>query len=473
MTLPLDRFAAVIGARNIMTGKDTAPWDQDIAGEFVGPPAAVLRPASTAEVSEILKIATETKTPITPVSGKTGFNGATYAPNGIKLSLDRMNRIRDLRPAARAIVAEAGVVLTKMHEAADERGLVFPLTFGARGSAMLGGVLSTNAGGSNVLRYGNTRDLCLGLEVVLADGRVLDLMSALHKDNTGYALKHLFIGAEGTLGVITAAVMKLAPRPRAYLTATVALRSLGDALDLLNRLQAESGGAVEAFEYMPREYIEGHLKLDPKARSPFAERYDVNVMIELGITSSLLAAQRPDGTRPADEMLETVLAAMHEEGALLDAVIATSEAQRREMWARREAAAAIAYLRSNRLDNDIAVPLDRIEDFFSAVRPRLAVVDPGIDELTVAHLGDGNLHYTLYPTSTDEALHDRLREIVEDVVAELGGSFSAEHGIGLYKLPTMRRRKPAEVLDAMRSVKHALDPLNLMNPGKLVPPANS
>jgi FAD/FMN-containing dehydrogenase len=472
MTLPLDRFAAVIGARNVMTGKDTAPWDQDIAGEFFAPPAAVLRPASTAEVSGILRIATETRTSITPVSGKTGFNGATYAPNGIKLSLDRMNRIRDLRPAARAIVAEAGVVLSKMHEAADEQGLVFPLTFGARGSAMLGGVLSTNAGGSNVLRYGNTRDLCLGLEVVLADGRVLDLMSALHKDNTGYALKHLFIGAEGTLGVITAAVMKLAPRPRAYLTATVALRSLGDALVLLNRLQAESGGAVEAFEYMPREYIEGHLALDRKARPPFADRHDINVMIELGITSSLLAAQRPDGTRPADEMLETVLAEMHEEGALLDAVIATSETQRREMWTRRESAAAIAYLRSCRLDNDIALPLDRIEDFYAAVRPRLGAADPGIDELTVAHLGDGNLHFTLYPTSTDEALHDRLREIVEDVVAELGGSFSAEHGIGLYKLPTMRRRKPAEVLDAMRSVKRALDPLNLMNPGKLVPPAN-
>ena len=341
MSLPLERFAAAIGPRNVLTGKDTAPWDQDIAGEFVGPPAAVLRPASTAEVSAILQIASETKTPIVPVSGKTGFNGATFAPGGIKLSLDRMNRIRDVRPAARAIVAEAGVVLTKLHEAAEEQDLVFPLTFGARGSAMLGGVLSTNAGGSNVLRYGNTRDLCLGVEVVLADGRVLDLMSALHKDNTGYALKHLFIGGEGTLGVITAAVMKLAPRPRAYLTATVALRSLGDALDLLNRLQAESGGAVEAFEYMPREYIEGHLKLDPKARLPFAERHDVNVMIELGITSSLLATQRPDGTRPADEMLEAVLATMHEEGALLDAVIATSEAQRREMWTRRESAAAV------------------------------------------------------------------------------------------------------------------------------------
>jgi len=338
---------------------------------------------------------------------------------------------------------------------------------------MLGGVLSTNAGGSNVLRYGNTRDLCLGVEVVLADGRVLDLMSALHKDNTGYALKHLFIGGEGTLGVITAAVMKLAPRPRAYLTATVALRSLGDALDLLNRLQAESGGAVEAFEYMPREYIEGHLKLDPKARLPFAERHDVNVMIELGITSSLLATQRPDGTRPADEMLEAVLATMHEEGALLDAVIATSEAQRREMWTRRESAAAIAYLRACRVDNDIALPLDRIEDFYARVRPRLAAIDPEIDELTVAHLGDGNLHYTLYPTSTDEALQDRLRETVEDVVAELGGSFSAEHGIGLYKLPTMRRRKPPEVLAAMRLVKAAFDPDNLMNPGKLIPPANS
>ncbi len=465
----LEQFAAAIGMAHVMTGADTAPWDVDVGGDYVGPPAAVLRPANTAEVAAIMRIATATRTPIVPVGGRTGFNGSTHAPDGIKLSLDRMNRIRDLRPDARVVVAEAGVVLAKLHEAAAAHDMVFPLTFGARGSAMLGGALSTNAGGSNVLRYGNTRDLCLGLEVVMADGRVMDLMSALHKDNTGYALKHLFIGAEGTLGVITAAAMKLAPAPRAYVTAMVALPRIRDALTLLERLRAETGGAVEAFEYMPREYIEGHLRIRSGAKAPFEARYDVNVMVELGITATAEATPGPDGIIPAAARLESVLGEMLEQDQILDAVIARNEAQRREMWARRESAADIAYARSGSLDNDIALPLDRIEDFFALVRPRLRAVDAGIEELTVAHLGDGNLHYTLYPTQEDDAHHDRLREIVEDVVAELGGSFSAEHGIGLYKLPTMARRKFPVALEAMIAIKAALDPLGLMNPGKVLP----
>ena len=229
-----DRLEEIVGKANVAQGSDLARWSRDWTGVYTWTPLAVVRPGSTAEVAAILRLANETGTAVVPVSGNTGLAGGTTAEGAIMLSLDRMNRIREVRPAARIAIVEAGVILSSLHEAADAHGMIFPLTFGARGSAMVGGFLSTNAGGSNVLRYGNTRDLCLGLEVVLPTGEVMDLMSELHKDNSGYNLKHLMIGAEGTLGIITAAVLKLAPKPRAYATAMVAAPSLDQALVLLN-----------------------------------------------------------------------------------------------------------------------------------------------------------------------------------------------------------------------------------------------
>ncbi len=466
----LDRFAAVVGEANVLQGDATTKWRSDWTGKYPSDPLAVIRPATTAQVSAVMDIAYKTRTSIVPVSGGTGLVGGQQARRQVMLSLDRMNAIRDIRPAGRLAVVEAGVILSNLHAAAAEHDLIFPLTFGARGSAMIGGVLSTNAGGSNVLRYGNTRDLCLGLEVVLADGRVMDLMSELHKDNSGLNLRHLMIGAEGTLGIITAAVLTLKPKPRAYATAMVAVPSLVQALDLLNRMQDLTGGAVEAFEYMPASYIAGHLEVVKGAKPPFDHRHDVNILIEVGATAPRDATPLPDGTVPVVTQLEDTLAAMLEAGTVLDAVVARSEAQRAEMWARREAAAQIAFARTPFVDTDIAVPLDKVQTFFDLMTPRLAALDPGAVDGCVSHLGDGNIHYTIYPSSNDPDLHDALREAVEDVVQELRGSFSAEHGIGQSKLGSMARRKDPVALDVMRAVKAALDPKTILNPGKVLPP---
>ena len=468
MTLQTD-LAAIVGAAHVLTGDATARWSRDWTGAYVGAPLAVVRPGSTAEVSRVMALAHATETPVVPVSGNTGLNGGAYAKDALALSVDRLNRIAQIDVAGRTATVGAGVILSDLHAAAAAHDLIFPLTFGARGSAMVGGVLGTNAGGSNVIRYGNTRDLCLGLEVVLADGRVMNMMSALHKDNSGLNLRHLMIGSEGTLGIITAAVFKLKPRPRAYATATVALRDLPSALALLNTLQDATGGAVEAFEYMPARYIDGHLAVVPGARAPFAQRHEVNVLVELGSVAARDTAPLPDGSIPLVTLLEDLLARMLEEGRVLDATLARTEAQRAEMWARREAAAEIAFHTRPFIDTDIAVPLTAVKTFLNEAARRLAELDPGARDLVVAHLGDGNLHYTVYPTRDSADLRDAVKDMVEDIVQALGGSFSAEHGVGLSKLATMRRRKDPAALDTMRAIKAALDPKNILNPGKTIP----
>jgi len=381
-----------------------------------------------------------------------------------------MNKIRQIRPDARIAIVEAGVILADLHAAVAAQGMSFPLTFGAKGSAMIGGALSTNAGGSNVLRYGNTRDLCLGVEVVLPTGEVMDLMSELHKDNSGYNLRHLVIGAEGTLGVITGAVLKLHPLPAAYATAMVAVPSLDQALVLLNRLQAATGGAVEAFEFMPRTYIEAHLKTIAGARAPFAQSHEVNIMVEVAATAPRDTTPAADGTVPLSAHLEETLAQMFEEGLLLDAVVAQNEAQRKEMWERREAAAEVILGVGRPLsNNDIAVPVDKVGEFMGRMEARLAQIDPQAVPVVVAHLGDGNIHYAVWLGAEDAALKDRVTEAVEDEVLRLRGSFSAEHGIGQWKLPSMARRKDKVALAAMRAIRQALDPNGVLNPGKLLP----
>ena len=465
----LGDLADVVGAGHLLTGADTARFASDWMGKYHGFPLAVVRPGSTAEVAACVRLAAAAGLAVVPVGGNTGLVGGTMTEGGLMISLERMSRIRALRADAGLVIAEAGAVLQRIHEAAEGEDLYFPLWFGARGSAMLGGALSTNAGGSNVLRYGSTRGLCLGLEVVLADGRVLDLMSALHKDNSGYDLKQLFIGAEGTLGIITAAVMKLVPKPLAYATACVAARSLPQALGLLNRMQAATGGRVEAFEFMPRSYSERLREVRPDLGLPFADIPEVTILIEAATTVADEAAPGPDGAVPLVSRLEEVLATMLEEGLIDDAVLATSEAKRRGMWARREAAAEIAVGLEPVVDCDVCLPLDRVDAFLTGAEARLSALDPGFRTLTVAHLGDGNLHFSVFPSRDDAGLNDALMEAVEDVVQELGGSFSAEHGIGLSKLPSMRRRKDPVALEVMLAVKAALDPAGLMNPGKVIP----
>jgi FAD/FMN-containing dehydrogenase len=468
MTL-LSDLTNLLGAANVLTGPDTARFAMDWTGKYPATPVAVARPATTEEVAQTLQIAKDHGVAVVPVSGNTGLVGGTMTKDGLMISLDRMNRIRALNPAARTATVEAGVILTTLHEVAAEQGLYFPLWFGARGSAMIGGVLSTNAGGSNVLRYGSTRSLCLGLEVVLADGRVLNLLSELHKDNSGYDLKDLFIGAEGTLGIITAAVMKLVPAPAAYATATLSAKSLPDALTLLNRLQQASGGLVEAFEFMPATYTRRLAEVRPDLGQPFDHIPEVTILTELGATAPALSNPDPDGAIPLTDLLETTLAGLMEDGLVLDAIVARSESQRRAMWARREAAAEITFAKRPFIDTDIAVPLDRAADFLTAIHARLPAIAPGAETVTVAHLGDGNLHFTVFPADPDFAHSDSVVEAIEDVVADLRGSFSAEHGVGLSKKNSMARRKDPVALDIMRAIKSALDPDNRMNPGKVIP----
>ncbi len=465
----LKRLAGIVGPAHVLTGSDAAAYGAEWTRHYRWQPLAVVRPASTAEVSGVVRIAAAAGVAMVPVAGRTGLTGATEAEGRLMISLERMNRIREIRPEAGLAVVEAGVVLSRLHDAAAELGLAFPLTFGARGSAMIGGCLSTNAGGSNVLRYGSTRGLCLGIEAVLADGRVLNLMSELHKDNSGYALKDLFIGAEGTLGIITAAVLRLLPRPAAYATAMVATADLTAALGLLNRLQGDTGGRVEAFEYMPRAYMDRLAARRPDLRAPFDRPHEVNILVEIASTAPSDAVPGPDGVTPLTATLEAALGDLLASGGALDAVVAASGGQRREMWARREAAAEITLGDLPIVDSDVALPLDRVGAFMTGLTARLAELDPGARELVVAHLGDGNVHHSAFPTRADPALEDAIRAAVEDLAVSMGGSFSAEHGIGLAKLPSMARRKDPVVLDAMRAIKAALDPGDLMNPGKLLP----
>lgn len=469
--MPLhDDLVALLGQAHVLTGADLARYRSEWSGHFRPDPAIVARPGTTEEVAAVMKIAARHGVPVVPVAGLTGLVGGAMTRGGLMVSVERLNRIREVRAGTRLAVVEAGVVLARLHEAAEAQGLYFPLWFGARGSAMIGGVLSTNAGGSNVLRYGSTRALCLGLEVVLADGRVLNLMSELHKDNSGYDLKDLFIGAEGTLGIITAAVMKLVPAPRAHATATLAARSLPDALDLLNRLRAATGGMVEAFEFMPASYMRRLAEARPDVALPFGgTRHEVNILVELAATAPRDCDPGPDGTVPLTALLEEVLAAEIETGAVLDAEVAQTGAQRLAMWQRRELAAEITLDRQPTIDTDIALPLDRLAAFFDRIGARLPALDAGAETLSVAHLGDGNIHFTVFPSRDDPALYDAVVAAVEDEVLALGGSFSAEHGVGLSKLATMKRRKDPVALAVMRQIKAALDPEGRMNPGKVIP----
>lgn len=475
----LDELRAIVGAPHVHDRSENLDrWEVEPMRKFNSRARAVVCPASTEEVAAIMRLADATQTPVVPVGGNTGLAGGTYAGDderAIMLSLERMNRIREIRPASRIAIVEAGVVLDTLHQAAAEHDLIFPLTFGARGSCTIGGNLSTNAGGSNVVRYGNTRDLCLGIEVVTPQGRIVDLMSELHKDNTGYSLKNLYIGAEGTLGIITAAVMKLSPRPKAYATAMVGVASLEAALELLQDLRDASSNAVEAFEYMPAKYFDTYRLIYPDDRPPFDTPQAHSVLVQLGATGARDAAPHPEGGTVIEHLLEEVLARHFEAGHVTDAVIAKNEAERRAMWERRERAFEVSQAKGSSIRTDVSVGLDRVGDFIAEVERRVLAAYPYADILVISHLGDGNLHHSIWmhpetrePPTPEEA--EGVTVIVEDVAREMRGSFSAEHGIGVYKLGSMARRKDPEAIAIMRAIKQALDPKNICNPGKVIPP---
>ena len=465
----IDRLAAIVGPHGLLIdAREMAPYLTDWRGAYRGEAIGVVKPSTTDEVADVVKICAETKTLIVPQGGNTSLCGGSVPHadgNGIVLSLSRMNRIRAIDRENNTITVEAGCVLANIQQAADAADRLFPLSLAAEGSCQIGGNLSTNAGGVAVLRYGNTRELTLGLEVVLPDGQVWNGLRRLRKDNTGYDLKHLFIGAEGTLGIITAAVLKLFPRPKKHATALVASADPEAAVSLLAEVRGACGDRLTGFEIISRVCLDLVLAHIADSRDPLSRPYPWYVLVEL---SDTLAAS------PLEEMLEQALAEAISSGLAQDAVVATSSAQAKALWALRENISEAQRIDGVSIKHDISVPVSRIPEFISAADAALIHAFPGIRIVAFGHIGDGNIHYNCALPKTAEngvsiGSPAEVNRIVYDLVASLDGSISAEHGLGqLKRLEIARYKSPLE-LDLMRSVKRALDPHNLMNPGKVLP----
>ena len=462
------KLAAIVGERNLLTDPaDMAPYLIDERKRYQGAARAVARPGSTAEVAEIVRACRAAGVPIVPQGGNTGLCGAaTPSENGdaVVLSLARMNRVREVDPLNYTITVEAGVILLDVQRAAEAHDRLFPLSLGGEGTARIGGNLSTNAGGTGVLRYGTARELALGLEVVLPDGRIWDGLNGLRKDNTGYDLKQMFIGAEGTLGIITAAVMKLFPLPKETETAFVAVPSVADAVKLLALARTMSDEKVTAFEWIPRLPLDFVLRHIPGARDPLATRYDHYVLMEL---SSGLAGSDLRG------LVEAILEAGMQQGLVLDAALAESGAQADAFWKLRETIPEAQKFEGASVKHDVAVPVSRVAEFLAAADRAVADAVPGIRICSFGHLGDGNVHYNLSrPQSSGDAAFDaryaELNRVVHDIVTAMKGSISAEHGIGRLRREELQHYKSPVALDLMKKIKAALDPDNLMNPGKVL-----
>ena len=464
----LERIRQAVGDKGWSDDPDViAPHLVDQRGETRGTCLLLVRPSSTQEVAEVVKICAEAGIAIVPQGGNTGLaGGALPSMNGdqVILNLGRMNRVLDVDPLNYTITVEAGCILAHIQEAASEADRLFPLSLGAEGSCMIGGNLSTNAGGVNVLRYGNARALVLGLEVVLPDGRVWDGLRRLRKDNTGYDLKQLFIGGEGTLGIITAAALKLFPKPKDIETCFAAVRDLDAVLELLARCRAASGDTMSSFELIPRLMLDLDLAHDPNVVDPLAERHDIYALIEF-------SGARPDsGMRAA---MEDVLEAALEDGLVLDATIAQSEAQRGELWRIREAIVEASRAEGAGIRHDISVPVSQVPEFLRRADAATVEAVPGGRPLGFGHVGDGNIHYNvMQPVDADVdaflAETERINRIVYDIVKDLDGSISAEHGIGQYKRAALPHYKSALELDLMARLKSAIDPDGIMNPEKVL-----
>ena len=469
----LDQLAALLGPQGFVTDRDLIiPWLTDWRGRYHGDTAALLAPNSTDQVAAIVRLAAAAGVAIVPQGGNTGtVAGATPPADGsaLLLSLRRMNRIRAISAEDNAVIAEAGVVLSDLHDAAAAIGRRFPLSLAAKGSATIGGLVSTNAGGTQVLRFGPMRALVLGLEAVLPDGSRFDGLATLRKDNRGYDLRQLLTGAEGTLGIVTAAALRLVPAVGSRAVAWVGLASPRAALTLLRRLEERTGDAVESYELVPANALELVLANIPGARPPLGEPCPWNVLIE-----AVGALGAPD---PA-ETIATSLAAAIEEGLVLDATIAASEAQAAALWALRESISEAERIDGASLKHDISVPVSEMPGFLERERVRLESHFPGSRVIAFGHLGDGNIHFNLLPPEGAErdgwiAEHGAAASaMVHDLVAEAGGSLSAEHGIGQAKLAEFTRLTDPVRLAALRAIKQALDPRGIMNPGKLVPLAS-
>jgi FAD/FMN-containing dehydrogenase len=442
MSAALSRLKDIVGPKGFSEDpREIAPHVEEWRGSYKGSTPLLLKPATTEEVSRILMVCNGTGTAIVPQGGNTGLVGGQIPFNGeVLLSLTRMNRVRAVDRAGANMTVEAGVTLAATQAAANEAELYFPLSIASEGSATIGGNLSTNAGGVHVLRYGMARELVLGLEVVLADGRVLDMLRSLRKDNTGYDLKQLFLGAEGTLGVITAATLKLFPKPSNLQTALVALPDPAAAVALLTRLQAATGGLIVAFELIPRIGVELVLQHIPGTRDPIAQPSPWYALIEgPGLEESL---------------------------ATENAVLASNDTQRLDFWKLRESMSEAQKKEGPSLKHDIAVPIASIPDFIAKATAAVQKALPDARPVTFGHLGDGNLHFNFNVPSISK--RTEIARVVHDIARDFGGSFSAEHGIGVMKREELVRYKSAVEVEIMRELKRTFDPRNILNPGKML-----
>ncbi|MDX8499218.1 FAD-binding oxidoreductase [Mesorhizobium sp. VK4C] len=464
----IGRFAAIVGDQYALRSQgDIAPYITERRGLWHGRTSLVLRPGSVEEVSSIMRLATETGTPVVPQSGNTGLVGAQVPDKSgrdIVLSLSRLNRIREIDVLSNTITAEAGVILQTLQEAADAAGRLFPLSLAAQGSCQIGGNLSSNAGGTGVLAYGNARELCLGVEVVLPTGEVFNDLRKLKKDNTGYDLKNLFVGAEGTLGVITAAVLKLFPKPKGREVAFAGLSSARDALSLFTLAMDQAGAALTAFELIAKRPYDFTLRHGQGVTRPLADDWPWYVLMQVSSGRS-----EEDGRA----LIEEILSAGLEQGVVGDAVVAASLAQGDAFWNFRETLPECQKPEGASIKHDISVPIASIPDFIEEAAVAVASVSPGARVVCFGHMGDGNLHYNISrPEGGDDeaflGLYRPMNNAVHEVVRSFHGSISAEHGIGQLKRDELIATAPPMAIDLMRRVKAAFDPAGIMNPGKVI-----
>lgn len=465
----IDQLSSVLGQKYILTtDEDKAPYLTDWRKRYTGKALAVLLPGNSSEVSSIVKLCAENQVAIVPQGGNTGFcGGATPDSSGkqVILNLKRMNQIREIDVANQTITLEAGCILQTVQEKAAEQGFLFPLSLGAEGSCMIGGNLATNAGGTNVLRYGNARDLCLGLEVVTAKGEIWNGLKGLRKDNTGYDLRDLFIGSEGTLGVITAAVMKLYPLPISQWTTLVACETISSSIALLNLFQKRATSLLTGFEMMTQESLDLNEKHFPQMANPLQGKPPFTILIELSDHES------EDHVR---QLLETILEEAFESQFISDAVIASNLSQANAFWHMREHITLAQAEEGANLKHDITIPLSSLDSFIKETDALMRNRYPGIRIINFGHLGDGNLHYNIAPPiGVDARIFNEnnekpIHELIYAQVERCNGSISAEHGVGQLKLEGLRAHKGEVAHELMMTLKRALDPQNILNPHKVV-----
>ncbi len=462
------RLVDVVGPTYAVTdAQDQVPYLREWRDRYIGKTPLVLRPGSTEEVARILAICNEARVGVVPQAGNTGLVGGQIPfedGRDVVLSVGRLNRIRSVDPAGQTLIAEAGVTLANVQKAADDIGRLFPLSLAAEGSCQIGGNLATNAGGVNVLAYGNARSLVLGLEVVLADGRIWQSLKTLKKDNTGYDLRDLFVGSEGTLGVITASALKLFTKPAEKATAFAALENLDQVLELFKRAETAAGASLTAFEFICRTGVEIGVKHVPGVRAPFADIPPWSVLLEI-------SSGEADGR--AMETMERLLGDAIEGGIVFDAAIAQSIQQARDFWKLREEMSDAQKHEGGSIKHDVSVAISKMPEFVARADALIARLCPGARPVPFGHFGDGNVHYNVsQPIGMDKAAYlarwDEIAEAVHELVVEMGGSISAEHGVGRMKRAELVRFKSAVEIDMLRSIKRALDPVGILNPGKVV-----